>query len=84
MDGNFALLQPKSPSVFIRAMQNFTVLREISRHSPRSPIPKTMKQNKNGRKIMEFYTKHQTIRGAKADAEMGNKVYLIKMHLNLN
>ena len=25
-----------------------------------------------------FYTKHQTPRGAKADAEIGNKVYLIK------
>lgn len=28
---------------------------------------------------MEFsYTKHQTVRGAKADAEVGDKVYLIK------
>jgi len=25
-----------------------------------------------------FYTKHQTPRGAKADAEVGDKVYLIK------
>ncbi|QYG08028.1 hypothetical protein [Janthinobacterium sp. PAMC25594] len=25
-----------------------------------------------------FYTKHQAVRGAKADAEVGDKVYLIK------
>lgn len=25
-----------------------------------------------------FYTKHQTLRGAKADAEVGDKIYLIK------
>ena len=27
---------------------------------------------------MEFYTKHQTLRGAKPDAEIGDKIYLIK------
>ena len=27
---------------------------------------------------MEFYTKHQTLRGTKPDAEIGNKIYLIK------
>ena len=33
---------------------------------------------------MEFsYTKHQTPRGAKADAEVGDKVYLIKSALQL-